>query len=262
MIYVILAHHAPQMLGVLIKSLYAPQNHFIVHIDAQQDIRPFVEAVTDVENCHFLKDRYESKWGSFGLVDATLEALRYIRETLRKRQRIILLSGSDFPVKNKQYITDFLASNKDAIYIEHDPIPNKTWSNGGIPRFPLYHEVSKDIRFYGGSQWFSIPHKVVTIIFNFLKLNPDFLAYFRHVYIADESFFQTLLLNCEHPYVKMNIQNRNLHFIKWDYPFIHPRVLMIDDLEPILQSNSLFARKFDKNSSASLIEAIKKVVCL
>jgi len=260
MIYVILAHHAPQMLGVLIKSLYAPQNYFIVHIDAQQDIRPFLEAAADVKNCHFLRDRYESKWGSFALVDATLEAFRYIRNTLRKRQRIILLSGCDFPIKNSRYITKFLASNKDAIYIEHDPIPNKTWSHGGIPRFPLYDEVSEDIRFYGGSQWFSIPDKVVTIIFNFLKLNPDFLAYFRHVSIADESFFQTLLLNCDHPYVKNNIQNRNLHFIKWDYPYQHPRVLLIGDLEPILKSKDLFARKFDEELSAGLLHAMKRVV--
>lgn len=256
MIYVILAHNSPAFFGQLVKRLADKNNHFVIHVDNKCDIEPFKQAVEGIKNCHFTPDRFTSNWGSFALVEATLYAFKFIKDTLKKRQRIILLSGSDYPIKNNAYINNFLKSHPDTIFIEYDAIPRKTWFLGGITRFPIYNQIINQLDLYGGSQWFSIPFKALAIIFKFLDLNAEFLEYYRHVIIPDESFFQTLFLNCEHKYIHDNLRNQNLHHIKWDPPFEHPRTMTLKDLNQLKRSKSLFARKFDHVYSKRLLQNI------
>lgn len=260
MIYVILAHNCPKSLQRLILKLSEKRNYFVIHIDKNIDINPFLKVTKEIERCHFTNKRYATNWGSFALVEATLHAFDYIRTTLRKRQRIVLLSGADYPIKSKIFIHEYLQSHKDTIFINYEKIPLKRWYNGGIFRFPAYYEIKKEINFYGGSQWFSIPPKALTILFNFLDYNPSFLEYFRHVTIPDESFFQTLFLNCDHPYILNNLRNHNLHHIKWDYPYLHPRIFTIKYFNQLKKSKSLFSRKFDPKQSKEILSKLDQQV--
>jgi len=254
MIYVILAHNSPAMLSLLIENLQDKRNYFVIHIDQNQDIVPYVEAVSKLSNCYFTPKRYRSCWGSFALIEATLHAFDFIRKQLRKRHRIILLSGADLPIKSNKYIDRYLHSHPDTIFITYEPIPRKIWYMGGTDRFPLFDTLSKSVNFYGGSQWFSIPYKALSIIFKFLKKNPAIMQYFRHVLIPDESFFQTLFLNCGNPYIENNLRNQNLHLIKWDKPYMHPRTLTEKNLYQIKKSKSLFSRKFNSIQAAKIIK--------
>lgn len=257
MIYLILAHNSPEILSLLLKKLSKKGVYFVIHIDKNHNINPFLEASLGIPNCHFLAERFASHWGSFALVEATLQALQYIRKTLKKRKRVVLLSGSDYPIKDNTYIKRFLDSHPNTIFIEYEAVPRKVWHMGGINRFPFYNNVKEDIKFFGGSQWFSIPYRVISIIFKFLERSPDFLSYFRLVKIADESFFQTLLLNCDHSFVKQNLRNQHLHHLKWDKPYNHPRTMTIKDLTQLMKSKSLFARKFDIVTSQELLEKLE-----
>ncbi|MEN5085944.1 beta-1,6-N-acetylglucosaminyltransferase [Sphingobacterium faecium] len=256
MIYIILAHDSSKMLSLLIEKLRDKNNYFVIHIDQQQDIQPFVKAVAGNENCYFTPKRYASKWGSFALVEATLHAFDFITKKIKKNQRIVLLSGADLPIKSNVYINQYFEHHDDTIFIDYHPIPRQTWAFGGVHRFPLYEEVSQYIKFYGGSQWFSIPSKAINIIFKFLKDSPDFLDYFQYVQIPDESFFQTLFLNCEHPYILKNLKNQHLHYIKWEEPYIHPSVLTAMDMSELNNSKSLYARKFTIEQSSDILSLL------
>jgi hypothetical protein len=256
MIYFILAHNFPESVGKLVRKLQDKDTYFVIHVDKNYDIEPFSVAVSDIENCYFTPDRFATSWGSFSLVEATLHAFKYIKDDLRKQGRIILLSGACYPIKCSGYIRDYLENHPDTIFIEYEAVPRKTWSMGGVYRFPLYHEIKNQMDLYGGSQWFSIPNRALEIIFEFLELNPDFLEYFRHVKIPDESFFQTLFLNCEDSYVMKNLNNQNLHHIKWEWPFMHPSTMTSKDLGDLKRSESLFARKFSQPDSNNLLKEL------
>lgn len=256
MIYFILAHNFPESVGKLVRKLQDKDTYFVIHVDKNYDIEPFSVAVSDIENCYFTPDRFATSWGSFSLVEATLHAFKYIKDDLRKQGRIVLLSGACYPIKSSGYIRDYLESHPDTIFIEYEAVPRKTWSMGGVYRFPLYHEIKNQMDLYGGSQWFSIPNRALEIIFEFLELNPDFLEYFRHVKIPDESFFQTLFLNCEDSYAIKNLKNQNLHHIKWEWPFMHPSTMTSKDLGDLKRSESLFARKFNPLDSNSLLKEL------
>lgn len=259
MIFVILAHESPELLRKVLLKLKHKNNYFVIHIDKQSNIQPFLNLTEDIENCYFTPERYQTEWGTFSLVAATLHAFDFIRGSIRKRQRIVLLSGSDYPIKPIKFINNYLKSHKDTIFFEYDRIPRKVWSEGGRKRFPLYDSIKEQISLFGGSQWFSIPPKVLPIIFDFLKLNPDFIEYYKFVKIPDESFFQTLFLNCDHPYVINNLRNVGLHYIKWVAPYQHPTILTIRDFEELKNSKYLFARKLNLAYSEELIDQFDKI---
>lgn len=260
MIYLILAHDSPESLYNLVKKLQDQEVYFVIHIDKNSDIFPFKMSLSEIQNCYFIYDRLATKWGSFNLVEATLQGFKYIKNNLNHKGRVVLLSGTCYPIKNSIHINDYLKSHPESIFIEYEAIPKRVWHTGGTNRFPFYDDIKTKIALYGGSQWFSIPYKALDIIFEFLDLNPDFTEYFRYVRIPDESFFQTLFLNCGEEYISENIINQNLHYIKWSPPFMHPNTMIRTDLTELKNSEKLFARKFDPSDSYELLQELESIM--
>lgn len=258
--YIILAHKGPEQVLRLVNALSMNGVTFVIHIDKRSGLDDFIRRFTslDRKTVYFIKQRSESRWGSFGLVQAVLDCLQFIKKKLNTTDRIVVLSGQDYPIKNNVYIHNYLKANKQTIFLDFGRMPNKKWNAGGIDRFPFYNEFSAQLPVYYGSQWMSFPYGVIQIIFDFLKSNPAYLIYYKAVKIPDESFFQTLLLNCDEEIVTGNIVNKNLHLIKWDKPYIHPRFFKEDNFRLIKKSKALFARKFDANLGSSVLDKIDR----
>ncbi|MFC1222206.1 beta-1,6-N-acetylglucosaminyltransferase [Pedobacter sp. BG31] len=256
--YIILAHKNPRQLQRLVNVLSSAEVKFVIHVDKRADIGDFMRGFTDLdfEKVFFLEQRCESAWGSFELVQAVLNALGFICSDLPSTDRIVLLSGQDYPIKGNRYINKYLAANPHSIFMEYDSVPYRNWKGGGEDRFPLYAEISEQIKFYGGSQWMSFPLPVAEIILDFLAVNPDFIRYFKLVRIPDESFFQTLLLNCGNEFVEKNLVNRNLHLIKWEFPYAHPKYLGEEYLNMMKKSRFLFARKLEASRPSRVLDRI------
>ena len=67
--------------------------------------------------------------------------------------------------------------------------------------------------------------------------------------VPDEIFFQTLVLNSPH---RDSVVDANLRYIDWP----GPRVLRADDLDALLGSGMLFARKFDETVDAEILDLL------
>jgi len=256
--YVILAHNEPKHLLRLVSSLSSENVNFVIHIDVRADLSAFTQYFTalDLKKITFIKKRCASYWGSFAIVQATLNCLKFVYDKLSSTDRIIFISGQDYPIKSNQYITSYLNAKPEAIYLNFNKIPYKIWWQGGKGRFPNYEKINEVMPLYAGSQWFSIPNYALKIIFDFIKLNPDFITYFRAVNVPDESFFQTLFLNCGEKIVEDNLVNRNLHLIKWDPPYLHPRCFSEQHFSLIKRSRFLFARKFNAEAPSKTLDEI------
>lgn len=258
--YVILAHQNPRQLLRLINTLYMDGVKFVIHVDSRADLQSFKSILnsSDQKYVHFISKRCATSWGSYEIVQATLNCFQYVRRRIPETNRVVVLSGQDYPIKNNKYILSYLSSNPNAIFIQYFKLPHAKWKEGGKPRFPYFEEISRSITIYAGSQWMSFPISTIHLIFAFLKVNPDFISYFQAVKIPDESFFQTLLLNCGEDMILQNLVNKSLHLIKWDPPFRHPRILSEMDLNVIKRSKALFARKFDSlQNSTSILDKIE-----
>ncbi|QIL38190.1 beta-1,6-N-acetylglucosaminyltransferase [Pedobacter sp. HDW13] len=256
-VFIILAHKCPEQIYRLVNQLDEPGNYFVIHIDAKVEMLPFHKIMANKDNSvYFIEDRVNITWGSFSMIEASLLLLKYVKDNLPDTDRVTLLSGQDYPIKTNKFIKDFFAKNKDVIYLNFFRLPFDNWYGGGISRFPNFYRIDKHVKIYGGSQWWSLPFKIVSYILDFIENNSFFLQYFKTVTIPDESFFQTLLLNCDDAFISCNLQSKHLWYIKWAPPYAHPSILRTDDLPGLMDSDCLFARKFDFEIDKQILDSI------
>ena len=83
--------------------------------------------------------------------------------------------------------------------------------------------------------------------------DPELVRFFRWSAVPDESFFQTLLMNSP---LAETLVNDDLRYIDWSEGEASPRVLTSFDLERMLRSSALFARKFDPRVDTGVIDAL------
>jgi hypothetical protein len=280
--YIILAHKNEMMVERLVDRLDDNASAFFLHIDLKSDITRFREIFRDNHHVRFLQREY-TDWGTFGLVKATLNAMRVVQGG--DYEKVILLSGQDYPIKSNEEIDQFFRGSRYNIFMDHFPLPNHSkWGpGGGMYRVNKYFfglsfikkMMAKAANFIGivfpfakrrelpgmrpfsGSQWWAMDMRAVNYILEFLERHPEYIRYHQHTFAADELFFQMILLNCPDESLRNNISNDNLRFTKWKSESVaHPEILGVSDVENISGSDALFARKFDPEVDQDVIDVI------
>jgi hypothetical protein len=85
---------------------------------------------------------------------------------------------------------------------------------------------------------------------------PDIVRFFEHVYIPDEVFFQTLIMNSP---LRDTVENENLRYLDWSRDPA-PAVLGVADLDAMLGSGKLFARKFDVTVDGRVLDLVDEAI--
>ncbi len=81
------------------------------------------------------------------------------------------------------------------------------------------------------------------------------MRYYRRVAIPSESFFATVLLNDS----SLRVTPDNRRFVSFPVPGApHPETLTSADLGRLLQSDCDFARKFDIEADAEVLDALDR----
>ncbi len=217
-------------------------------------------------------------WGSFGIVEATLEAIRTLLAAESNFDRVLLPSGQDYPIKPRRYIKAFLERQDDQEFIESFPLssPNK-WSEHTGPfkdlnrilhwhinfrsRFlhiPIRRSLPARLKPHGGSQWWCLSRSCIEYLHHFIEANPRVLEYFKHAFIPDELFFQTLVSNS--PFAD-RVTGSSLTYEDWDAPSPpYPAALDSSYLSVLAASHKLFARKFDASKDAEVLERVDQLL--
>lgn len=250
-----------------------------IHIDKRYSIQ------VEKSNRVSVYREYKSYWGSFNTVLAVLLLLK--EASKNNYDRYIQITGQDLPIKSNKFISEFFDKHSNVEFIEYFKLPSEIWENGGIDRvrkywgikpsklvgfhksiailtkigltmiykmpiaFLFYREIQ--YQFYGGSNYMDLTNHCVKRIIKFLDENPKFLNRFRNTYIPEEMFFQTIIMNLKLDTV---IENRVLRFVDWKNGPDYPRTLKIDDYQRIMNSENIFARKFDENLDNGIIRKI------
>lgn len=270
--HLILAHKNPQQLERLIYALDHPQFDFYIHIDKKADISKF-SYLLKKENIYFIKKRVDILWASYGTIQATLNGFEEI--ALPKYKYINVISGQDFPIKSADYIYNYIIKRVGTEFITCESI-NDEWKeaahrvteyhfiNWNIPgkfrlskiltfllprrKFPLDYEI------VGRANWFTITENAAQYILEFVTKNPKVVRYFKYCWGADEFIFSTILYNSEY---KKSIQD-NLVYVDWSVNTAgHPKILNKDDLNKLVSSDKLFARKIDAEQDNTIINLLE-----
>lgn len=106
---------------------------------------------------------------------------------------------------------------------------------------------------YGGAFYCTLSRKCVEYLYDFSKLNPDVVDYYRNVAIPEEIFIQTILVNSR-LFNLCNDSKRYFDFSKTRNG--SPLVLTTKDYQAIVQSHAHFARKFDLAQDSQILDLL------
>ncbi|HMG84026.1 MAG TPA: beta-1,6-N-acetylglucosaminyltransferase [Ferruginibacter sp.] len=268
--HLILAHKDPLQLERLVKRLSHPGVEIYVQLDAKADLKKF-DYLEKQPNVFFIKNRVKIYWGSYSIIQATLNGFEEILATGNTYSHINLLSGQDYPLQNNNCFLDFLSKNPGKTFM-HSLSIDQEWQEAQ-PRIRQYHfddfmfrgrfSLQRIINFilplrkmpaglkpYGRSQWFTITPESTSYIIDFIKNNPAVRRYFRMTWGPDEFFFQTILHNS--PF-KDNIVNDNLRYINFKQGEHHPQTLTMADADELVKSGKFFGRKFNAEEDSDIL---------
>lgn len=135
--YLIFAHANLPFLEHLINRLEAPNTDFFIHIDKKS--KECFTHLLSIRNVYFAKNRFDIKWGDISMVKALLSACEELTNVC-KGEMVVFLGGTDYPVKNNQYINDYLESHKNINFIQGYSLPTTSlnWTEGGRRRIECY----------------------------------------------------------------------------------------------------------------------------
>lgn len=107
-----------------------------------------------------------------------------------------------------------------------------------------------------GTQW-----KAVTRSFcEFVCHDPQadrFKEFYGNSFIADEAFFQTVLMNCGGHGVVMNDDLRMIDWVPDGDIKLRPRNYNENDMDQLRKSPNLFARKFDAENDTAILSSLE-----
>lgn len=227
--YIITAYKDPNHLGRLIKQLDY-NSAFYIHIDSKVDISPFVKALSNFKNIHFCKNRHFVNWGSFAQVLCQKELLKCVLESTISFERVVCISGLDYPIYSNTQILKEFSSNKQREYIKAMNL-TQSISKAQHKKVNLYH-FFRDIRIifprikrvftgtsriimsalpfrkglqtdfgtkrvdiYMGSDYWALTFDCAKFVYETMCIEKKLMNYFKYSYVPSEMCIQTIVFN-------------------------------------------------------------------
>ena len=270
--YLIMAHNNWKILEKLLLLLDDECNDIFLHIDAR--VANFDQ--NKLPNLKYSKvtfiERKSVYWADFSLVDVAYKLFKSAKAQ-HDYSYYHLLSGSDLPIKSKEYIYNFFENSgkefigivpKEVYYsvrrvkFYHPFLHNKYYRNSitlkGLDRIFEYVQKFCGVnrikgntdKIMDGWQWFSVTDGFCEfVIRNEAKIN----KMFSYTIASDELFMQTLAYNSEFRdriYDMTDLKNGSMRFIDWQRGKPYTWGAEADDYQVLMNSPYLFARKFDE----------------
>jgi hypothetical protein len=269
--YLILVHRYPEQFKRMFKAIYHPLNHYLIHIDKTselgiaENIQLFLQ---DYPNAATLKPE-KALWGGYSLVNIALRGMAQLLKTDAEWTHFINLSGQDFPLKTQEFIRQFLTENAGKEYIRalnqaqmrpdtmhrvHDicfefgnrifrPNISRKFLRGVVPHI--------------GTQWMIVSRRFCEFV-STSKESVRYKKFYKNSFIADEGFFQTIMMNND---CHEDIVQDDLRYIDWvpdgDIK-LRPRTFTAADARQLIVSENLFARKFDSTEDDVVLDEIER----
>ncbi|PYE34170.1 core-2/I-Branching enzyme [Rhizobium sp. PP-F2F-G38] len=268
--YLILVHRFPDQFKRLFKAIYDPRNSYVVHVDKnsgaalETEIRGFLQQYPNAE----VMEGHAALWGGYSLVEAELRGMQHLLAMDRNWSHFINLSGQDFPLKTQSHIMAHLRAHPDREYIkvlDQKKVRPDTMRRIGefvIERGGQIEQTLKMRPFidgatpYIGNQWMIVSRAFCDFVCNDGRADP-YKDFYRNTFIADEGFFQTVMMNTP---VHGEIVNDDLRMIDWvadgDIK-LRPRTYVRKDAAALKASHDFFARKFEQDVDGDILSILE-----
>ena len=235
------APHLVRLIGALDSNA-----DFYVHIDLKADIHPFEELLQD--RVTFVPRHWVS-WGGWAQVEYQKELLAAVLRSGVEYDRVVCLSGQDYPLWSNEHIHRFFQEHKDTEFIMGMNLTcssnvkqqgkivnyhffrdlkwkNLWWKNKFIvvsrslmevlpvKKRPVVVLDGKDAEVYFGSDYWALTLPCVRYVYERLCTEKEMERYFKTCFVPSELCIQTLVFNS--PFAK-----RALLYQGESYPGLH-----------------------------------------
>ncbi|WP_425040408.1 beta-1,6-N-acetylglucosaminyltransferase [Primorskyibacter sp. S187A] len=237
----------------------------VIHVDKnvrREAYRAFVQALSDIPHIQFSR-RFRCEWGTWGIVAASQAASEQLLREFSDVRHVYLASGSCLPLRPVEELVDYLAARPRVDFIESATTADVPWTVGGLDaerftlRFPFSwrkhrylfdkfvsiqrrlgyaRRIPNDLVPHMGSQWWCLTRQTLSAILQDPD-RPRYDAYFKRVWIPDESYYQTLAR-----LYSTQIESRSLTLSKFDFQG-KPHIFYDDHLQLLRRSDCFVARK-------------------
>lgn len=269
--YFLLVHRFPEQFKRLLRAIYAPGNQYVIHIDRSsgaaiaKDISAFIAPYQGVE----LLVAQDALWGGYSLVDAELRGMARLLEMDSRWSHYINLSGQDFPLKSQNYIREFFAANPGRQFIralnqreERPDTMNRishvfNEGSGVMTATGIARNFLENATPYIGTQWKAVTRSFCEYVCHDPRAD-RFKTFYRESFIADEAFFQTVIMNSGEQGVVMNDDLRMIDWVPDGDIKLRPRDYESGDFERLRRSPDLFARKFNAEDDPHILALLER----
>jgi hypothetical protein len=285
--YMIIAHNDFDILQKLLVLLDDSRNDIFLHIDSKVKNFNFdmYKSIPTRSNIYYVP-RISVNWGGYTLIECELTLLKEAAK--KKYDYYHLLSGVDLPLKTQDQIHTFFDKHKGTEFVhfstaeikrlyyrvnryhflqEYLRVSNNRYINLcvkaanafllGVQKFLGVNRLkNSEFALKYGSQWFSITDDLA----NYVIQSEEWIQrYFSLSSCADELFIQTLIYYSKFkeklPVDYLNGSHLNcMRNIDWNRG--NPYVWRNHDFDELLDSDYLFARKFNTNVDEKIVNKI------
>jgi hypothetical protein len=219
--FFILSHRSAAHVGDLLRYIYSPANHYLLHVDRKAPAalhRLAGGAAAAFANVQLIESQYCS-WGGFSLVAVTLNAIRQAL-TSPGWSHFIILSEQHLPLMPAASIAQALSPGVSDI--EMSPLRSMTDAGArdvmnrfaeiyrelpGVGAFALRPRPAAAVEnLHHGSQWMILGRALCRTVAE--TTDPAFWEIFATSLLADETALQTIAAGAEAKGAKISGQNR------------------------------------------------------
>lgn len=269
--YILPVHREPAQVARLIRRLATPDACFVVHVDRRADPSVYVGIAAETSDLpvEFVVP-HRCYWGGFGVVRAALKGIHHLVSEDVDFDYAVLLSGQDYPLCPAEAIEGFFMRAGGSSYMDAFPLPRPDgWgSRGGMDRIEDWHLIRRralhlrpprartlpaGLLPFGGGRGWSFARPVAEYVDRFAQDNPHVSRFFEHVLHPSEVFFQAVVMSSA---LADTVVPDSLHYIRWEGGAASPAILRVTDLDTVLGSGMLFARKFDAAVDADILDLL------
>jgi hypothetical protein len=242
--YLVFAYANPQLLKRAVEKLSCEDCDFFIHIDQKSSMNGFSRI--SGENVYFSEKRIPVYWAEFSGIRAILLLVRQALEHSHTYDYCVLLSGSEYPLRSREYIHNFLQEHRGLEFMSIVKVPNeaagKPLSRINTLRIPSdkpvrrsavrvlaklglaqrdYRKYLGNLEPYSGNTWWALSRKACEYILEFVERNQHVGEFFEGVFAPEEAFFHTILGNSEF----RSRTRRNLVYEDWSKPGARPEMV-------------------------------------
>lgn len=286
--YLIMAHNNFEQLKTELKLLDDVRNDIYIHVDKKAK----KVNLNEIKNCVrkskvYFARRHNVKWAGYSGIQCELELLK-MATAKQKYQYYHLLSGMDLPLKNQDDIHHFFEQNEGKEFVSFDREMVQPYAKERIQYYYFFQNIygrnrknpflvflflidkvlirlqkamkvnrikNENVELQKGANWFSITHSFAEYVLekeNWIK------KVFQFSRSGDEIFLQTILINSDFrsKLYQNGLKDACLRKIDWGRG--KPYIWRAKDYCELVNSNLLFARKFDENIDNEIIRLISE----